>query len=294
MAKVIDEDDDIIDIFNNIHTLFRRRQKKEKFSIAPNLLGGGGVVVFEAGYTSIITAGETPPSAAQQIKQNQLYKRFSNSGILTLTDAWYVLRNDVAGGFWKLNWKAPASFKCTEPAGAVTKTSNAGINGNGSSTYADCNFTPSTQAAQLSATTGGAQALYLHTVPTTGSRLNGARNVGGTSPYLYMSYNSAIAMEYRTLDDGQGNTYTGGTPNGSFLYAEGTTSEHKLWKNGVSVQSALVSVTLGLPANSLRIGSAAGNAGGFSDALIGMQWWGAPLSDVQKLEMYNAWVEYIS
>lgn len=263
---------------------------KKKF----NWWYGGGVTAFESGYNTIISSGETPPSASQQIKQNQLYKRFNDSGILALTDTWYVLRNDVAGGFWKLNWKSPSSFKCTEPGGAVTKTSNAGINGNGTSTYADCNFTPSTQATQLSATTGGAQAMYLHTVPSTGSYLCGARNVGGTNPYTFLQYSNASSFQYRTLDDGAGTAYVGGTPNGSFIYAEALTTGYKLWKNGVSVDSLLIALTLSLPANSLRIGSASGNSGGFSDAMIGMQWWGAPLSDAQKLEMYNAWVEYIS
>lgn len=234
------------------------------------------------------------PSLAQQLKQNQLLKRYKDGGILALTDVMYVTWNDIAGNFWKLNWKTPASHECTEPGGAVTKTSNVGINGNGTSTYADCNFTPSTQATQLNALTGGAQAMYLHTVPTTGQRLCGARNVSGTNPYLSMGYLGAANFEYRTLDDSAGGNYTGGTPNGSFLYAEATPAEYKLWKNGVQVQQLAAVNILGLPAQSLRIGSAAGNGGGFCNGVISIQWWGAPLSNAQKLEQTNAWTEYIS
>lgn len=248
---------------------------------------------FSAGYQAILAAGETAPSAAQQIKQNQLYTRFSNAGILALTDVWYVTRNDVAGGFWKLNWKNPGSHKCTEPAGPVTKTSNTGINGNGTSTYADCNFTPSTQATKMTALGGGAQAAYLHTVPVTGQFLSGARNVAGNNPYTFMQYSNAALFQYRTLDDTGGNNYIGGTPNGSFLYADSTTASNRLWKNGVEVQATISAITLGLPTTSLRIGGTSGSTS-FSDAVIGMQWWGAPLSDAQKIEMYNAWIEYIS
>jgi hypothetical protein len=265
--------------------------KKDKAVLNWWLSGSAG---FQSGYQAILAAGETGPSPAQQIKQNQLYARFNSSGILALTDVWYVLRNDVAGGFWKLNWKTPGSFKCTEPGGAVTKTSDTGIQGNGTTTYADCNFTPSTQATQLSATTGGAHAMYLHTVPTVGQFMTGARNVGGTNPYLHLQYTSGVSFTYRTLDDLGGGTYVGGTPDGSLLYADATTSAYSLWKNGVSVDSAAGALTLGLPTNSLRIGAAAGNSGGFANAVIGMYWAGAPLSNAQKLEMYNAWVQYIS
>lgn len=234
--------------------------------------------------------GYTHPSASVKTAQNQLISDLKDAGIWTNLDVFYVFANDVAGNFWKLNWVTPASFACTEPAGAVTKSS-AGIQGNGTTTYADLNFTPSTQATKLSAANGGFSACYLHTVPTTGTYLHGARNVGGTNPYLHMVYAGGSSFQYRTLDDIQGTTYAGGTPDGSFLYADATPAGYSLWKNGTSVQSAAVAAGLGLPTNSLRVCAASGNSGGFGNGVISVYATGLILTGME-LSFYNAWNTY--
>lgn len=234
--------------------------------------------------------GYTHPSASVKTAQNQLISDLKDAGIWTNLDVFYVFANDVAGNFWKLNWVTPASFACTEPAGAVTKSS-AGIQGNGTTTYADLNFTPSTQATKLSAANGGFSAIYLHTVPVTGTYLCGVRNVAGTNPYHFHQYSTAANYQYRTMDDGGGQSYTGGTPDGSFMYASATTAGSQLFKNGVSVQSQVIGLTLGLPTNSLRVCAASGNGGGFSDCVISMYATGLILTGLE-LSFYNAWNTY--
>lgn len=252
--------------------------------------GGSSVTAeYQAVLDRATALGYTHPGASVKAAQNALIRDLKAAGIWTNLDVFYVFANDVSGNFWKLNWVTPASFACTEPGGAVTK-SNAGIKGNGTSTYADCNFTPSTQAIKMT-TSSGSQALYLHTVPATGTYLCGARNVGGANPYLHFRYTNASSFDYFIMGASMGGTYTGGTPSGSFLYGATIGSGGgDLFKDGVNVNSS-GSGSPALAANSLRVGSAAGNAGGFSDALISFYCVGAKLTGLE-LSLYNAWNTY--
>ena len=244
---------------------------------------------YQAVLDRATTLGYTLPSASIKTAQNALVVALKAAGIWTKLDILYVPANDVSSNFWKLNWISPSLYECTEPGGAVTKSSG-GIKGNGSSTYASTNFTPSTQATKLT-TSNGSQAIYLHTVPATGTILCGARNVAGTNPYLYFQYTNASSFTYRTLDDAGGNTYTGGTPSGSFLYAEITAADgYALYKNGVSVQSSSGATTLGLPTTPLFIGGSSGSTS-FADAVIGFYAAGQILTGVQA-GLYNAWASY--
>lgn len=254
-----------------------------------------GGASYSSGYQAILdratTLGYTLPSTAQRTKQDTLYKALRDYGILALTDILYVMANDVAGNFWKINWITPASYECTEPAGAVTKSAN-GIAGNGTSTYASTNFTPSTHAVNMTAANCG-QGLYLHTVPTTGTYLCGTRHSVGTY-YTFQQYSNSSAFQYRAIDNAGGSNYTGGSPSGSFMYNKNNGSgQYGVFKNGVSVQTGTSVSTLGLPTQPIYIGAASGNSGGFSNAVIGFYSLGAQLTGLED-DLYNAWLVYIS
>lgn len=256
---------------------------------------GGSTI--DAGYQAVLDRATVKtynkPTAGEQVKQNTLFAALRSGGIIALSDVFYVFRNDVASNFWKLNWITPASFECTEPGGAVTKGTDTGIQGDGAATYADCNFTPSTQAVQMS-TAGGGQAIYLHQVPSSGSFLCGARNVAGANPYIFMQYGGAASLTFNTCGAGFGAVYAGGTPNGSLLYADTDAAGYNLYKNGANVSTFAIVQSPVLATNSVRVGSASGNAGGLSNAIIGMYWLGAKLTSTQQLAFYNAWLAYIS
>jgi hypothetical protein len=250
-----------------------------------------GGASFTSEYQAVLdratTLGYTHPSDSVKMAQNQLVKDLKDAGIWTLLDILYVPANDVSGNFWKLNWITPASFECTEPAGAVTKSNN-GIQGNGTTTYADTNFIPETHATKMTTNGSASQFAYLHTVPSTGFQFCGYRQ----SPQMhYLSYGGELSFVYRTLNTSAGTQYVDGTPSGSFMYADATTAQYSLWKDGVSVQSSLIVLSLGLGAYNIWLCASNGTGGGYSNAIVSFYGTGAILTG-KEMALYTAWNTY--
>jgi len=87
--------------------------------------------------------GYAHPSAAQKTKQNALIAALKTAGIWTGLDVFYVYATDGDRNFAKLNWVSPSSYACTE-VNTPTFTSNIGFNGNGTTSYLNSNWIPST------------------------------------------------------------------------------------------------------------------------------------------------------
>jgi hypothetical protein len=86
-----------------------------------------------------IALGYTTPSAAQQVKQNQLIRSLKSAGIWTLLDVFYLFLNNGGSNFATLNWKSPAAFQATL-VNSPTFTSNVGYATNGASSYVRINW----------------------------------------------------------------------------------------------------------------------------------------------------------
>jgi hypothetical protein len=100
---------------------------------------------FSAQYQAILAEGTaqgyTLPSAGQQVKQNILMAALVSSGVLAKVDILYVFANDGSKEFACINWKNPSGAKATLIS-SPTFTANAGITGNGTSSYIDTNYNP--------------------------------------------------------------------------------------------------------------------------------------------------------
>ncbi|QMP88452.1 putative YapH protein [Flavobacterium phage vB_FspP_elemoC_3-9B] len=104
-------------------------------------------VKYDSDYQAVLnyatTQGYTLPSASQQIIQNQLVIDLKAGGIWNKLDVLYIFANDGGGDFGTLNWKSPLANQATL-INTPTFTTNEGFIGNGTSSYIDTNFTPST------------------------------------------------------------------------------------------------------------------------------------------------------
>lgn len=104
---------------------------------------------FDADYQAILNKatalGYTLPSASVQAKQNTLLTSMKANGVWAKLDVFYVFAVDNnASAFATLNWKNPNANQSTLVS-SPTFVNNGGFQGNGTSSYIDTNFNPSTQ-----------------------------------------------------------------------------------------------------------------------------------------------------
>ena len=102
---------------------------------------------FDAGYQAVlnkaVALGFNLPTAPQQIVQNQLVLDLKAGGIWNKLDVLYIFANDGGTEFARLNWKNP-NVNLATLFNPLTFTTNQGFNGNGTSSYINTNYIPST------------------------------------------------------------------------------------------------------------------------------------------------------
>lgn len=118
----------------------------ETYNVTQGVLNPLGIYSFTTEYQAVIArAGVrsfTVPTISDQVLDNQMMRRLKLEGILSIMDAFYWTANSVQD-FGRLNWKTPASNEITLIS-SPTFTANQGFTGNGTSSYLNTNFTPST------------------------------------------------------------------------------------------------------------------------------------------------------
>jgi hypothetical protein len=103
--------------------------------------GGGFDADYQAVLNYAVTLSYTLPSAGQQVLQNQLMLDLKSAGVWNKLDSFRVYATDGSSDFALIDWKR--LITCTA-VNSPTFTTNAGYKGNGTSSYIDSNFTPST------------------------------------------------------------------------------------------------------------------------------------------------------
>jgi hypothetical protein len=104
--------------------------------------GGGTYVVTDANASTLIAAMNTAPSSSRKRTIDNTIISLKAAGLWTKLDALYVLAAHDSQAA-RLNWKAPASNTATEVS-SPTFTADQGYTGNGTSSYLDSNFNPTT------------------------------------------------------------------------------------------------------------------------------------------------------
>jgi hypothetical protein len=100
---------------------------------------------FDADYQAVLdyatTQGYTLPSASQQILQNQLVVDLKAGGIWSKLDTFAVFATDGSSDFALIDWIRLTQYTAVN---SPTFTTNEGFQGNGTSSYIDTNYNPST------------------------------------------------------------------------------------------------------------------------------------------------------
>lgn len=103
---------------------------------------------YEDEYQAILDRGTalgyTLPSDSVKLKQNTLLASMKASGVWNKLDVFYVFAQDGSSAFATINWKNPNANQSTL-VNSPTFVNNGGFTGNGTSSYIDTNFNPSTQ-----------------------------------------------------------------------------------------------------------------------------------------------------
>jgi hypothetical protein len=106
---------------------------------------------FDADYQAILNRatalGYTLPSASVQVKQNTLLASLKSTGVWAKLDVFYVFAQDGGADFGTLNWKNPNANQANI-ASSPTFVVNGGFQGNGTSSFIDTNYNPTTQGVQ--------------------------------------------------------------------------------------------------------------------------------------------------
>lgn len=126
---------------------------------------------FEAEYNAIlnyaVSQGFTVPSATNKIKQNQLIIDLKASGEWSLIDVLYIFWSNIdatTGGdsdFACINWKSPGNHQVLKVNSPTFNDAN-GFTGNGTSSYLDTKFNPSTSGVNYLLNTAS-RGIWIHT-----------------------------------------------------------------------------------------------------------------------------------
>jgi hypothetical protein len=100
---------------------------------------------FDADYQAVLdyatTQGYTLPSESQQLLQNQLVVDLKDGGIWSKLDTFAVFATDGDSDFALIDWIRLTDYTAVN---SPTFTTDEGFTGNGTSSYVDTNFNPST------------------------------------------------------------------------------------------------------------------------------------------------------
>lgn len=288
-----EEEDDSFNVFESIHELFRRRRRNAEVKRTIEFHGGGGGSSVDSSYQAVLDRGTalgyTLPSAGQQVKQNTLVAALKTAGVWDKLDILYVFANDVTGNFWKLNWKSPTTFEITEPGGALTKTSNVGINGNGTTIYAQTGWNPATNAVNYTLN-DGSFSVYSNTDSTDADYDLGCSDANLIWCSIRTAANQAGVMLNTTLS-----TFTTGglitNSQGFFTWnRKAAAPQCSIWKNGVKVDEVTRAASA-IPSDNLRITTAEGANG--TTRVYGMFAAGSQLA-TENPAFYTAWNNYFT
>jgi hypothetical protein len=144
-----------------------------------------------------ITLGYTLPTFSQIIKQNQLVIDLKAGGIWDKLDTFAVFATDGSSDFALIDWKRLTQYTAVN---SPSFTTNRGFKGNGTSSYIDTNYIPSTIGNNYSVNDASFGYWCYSLFSSRGSRVNmGSRNssvsgltyaVGGGENSLFMNTNN--------------------------------------------------------------------------------------------------------
>lgn len=165
--------------------------------------GQGQNSSFDADYQAVLNyataQGYTLPSASQRVLQNALLVNLKNAGIWAKLDTFTCFATNGDSNFALIDWKRLLQYTAVN---SPTFTTNQGFNGNGTSSYINSNYIPSTVGNKYTLNDCSFGYWAFSGLDTGGSKVNiGVRNntttgltyiVGTNESTLFINSNSTL------------------------------------------------------------------------------------------------------
>lgn len=236
---------------------------------------------FDAAAQAFFNRLTPAPNATYQGYYNDLFKSLRTGGLLDILDALYLLGTDNVQ--WARQNLIQDAFNLT-PVNAPTFTANQGYAGNGTSSYINTGFTPSTAGGHFSLNSAHISA-YATGAVAANSVLMGGRTTSTTQQTLLVPNTST--GQYRVNQD-MTSAYT--SANSGFFVGSRTGSAAVSGYNDTTALGTATTPSTGVTNAIIFIGAlnSAGTATNFSVAQLAAASIGGGLDATQEAALYNA------
>lgn len=253
---------------------------------------------FDPDYQGVLdyadSQGYTLPSAAQQLKQNQLVLDLKAAGIWTELDILYVFATDGDSDYAKINWINPGTFTQTQ-VGTVTFTMSIGFSGNAVNGYFNNGWVPSTHAIKYTQNDACVFTYIANEVLSSG-KIDFGANSGIADPSTQLNSRDASNQHRVRINTSTAvSRGTGVTSQGFYQLQRTASNVSKIFKDGVQVGVDITSISAGLPNRFIPsfANNNNGTIGGFSDRQQGIYGAGSSLSGNESA-FNTIWDDYFT
>jgi hypothetical protein len=137
---------------NDIGSVYLGTNAISSIYLGTNLVWSGMDPDYKAILDYATTQGYTLPSASQQLLQEQLIIDLKSAGVWSKLDTFGVFATDGNSDFALIDWIRLSQYTAVN---SPTFTSNGGFTGNGTSSYIDTNYNPSTSGVNYTLNDAG-------------------------------------------------------------------------------------------------------------------------------------------
>jgi hypothetical protein len=252
--------------------------------------------MYSAEYQAVLdratALGYTHPSPDQKTKQNKLVHDLKDAGIWDLLDVFYVFATDGSSDFATLNWKAPSANQATK-VNTPTFTANLGFTGNGTSSYLNTNWEPSTKGVNFTQD-NAACFTYLGLDLAVNSTVDYGSNASTPTRTITQTTRTTADGLNLLLNTGTFTAMTNTNAIGFYHNKRTSSTAIALIKDGVVV-STQSQTSSGIPPLNVYLlaRNNAGTAGNFSANRMGVFGAGASLN-AKESDLYTAWNTYFT
>lgn len=240
--------------------------------------------VYDTDTIALLGTMSVQPTATRAGLIDALIAGLKTDGIWSLLDLFYVqAAHDSQAA--RLNWINPATYTCLEVA-SPTFTTDQGYAGNGTTSYLNTQYTPSTNAVNL-AQNSATIAVWSRTAAVDKFVFGNGTSTG------IIAIGTRLTGDFFSYRMNQSTTTATASTDGSGLFAASRSgaSATQGYRNGATLGAAGSAASAALPAQALNIGRV---AAGFSGVQVAAAAVGANLSGAQHLALYTRLNTYMT
>lgn len=241
----------------------------------------GGSASYDADASALFAAMSSQPDATRKTLINTTILALKAAGIWTLLDElWFMAAHDSQAGL--LGWKRKKD--CTA-VNAPTFTADRGYAGDGTTSYLNANFVPSTDGVQYTQN-DASFGIYSRTNSTATAADMGTKDSGSNISTIHARYmDNNVYGRINSLDDA--GVATASSLGLTVVRRTGSAAK-SIWRNGVSLSPG-TTASSGVAASPFYIGARDDNGAAqfLSARQYAMAFVGASMSTQQQLDLFT-------